>query len=181
MRLLIIYGTIEGQTRKICRFLKEEAEKLGHTADLAEATDEPYSPENHDAAILASSVHMSGYNSALLQYAHQNAGMLNKMPSAFVSVSLTAAFTENQDPESWDELQEITERFFEESHWKPQLVEYAAGALRYTHYSWFKKFIMRQIAKQTHHETNSSQDYEYTDYNQLRSFLKEFLEEAGKK
>lgn len=175
MRVLIIYGTIEGQTRKICRFLKEEAEKLGHTADLAEATDEPYSPENHDAAILASSVHMSGYNEALMQYIHQNAELLNKMPSAFVSVSLSAAFTEKQDPESWDELKEITQRFFAETHWKPDQVEYAAGALRYSQYSWFKKFIMRQIARQTHHETDDSHDYEYTDYDQLKGFLRDFL------
>jgi menaquinone-dependent protoporphyrinogen oxidase len=174
MKLLIVYGTTEGQTRKICQFLKEEAEKLHHTVDLCDATEHPFTPStNFDAIIIGASVHMHKYQSAIEHYVKDHLTMLNKIPSAFVSVSLTAA---SDDEVSWHELEAVTEDFLDHTGWKPGHVTQVAGALRYTKYDFFKKFIVRLIAKKAGRNTDTSQDYEYTDWNKVKGFLKKILE-----
>ena len=174
MRLLIVYGTTEGQTRKICQFLKEEAEKLHHTVDICDATDNPFSPStNFDAIIIAASVHMHKYQSAIHHYVKDHHEILNKIPSAFVSVSLTAA---SDDQESWQELEELTAEFLKHSGWQPRHVTQVAGALRYSKYDFFKKFIMRMIAKKESGDTDTSHDYEYTDWGEVKAFLHKVLD-----
>lgn len=174
MKLLIVYGTTEGQTRKICQFLKEEAEKLDHIAVLCDATEHPFMPStNFDAIIIASSVHLQKYQSSITHYVKDHHVILNKIPSAFMSVSLTAA---SDDQESWKELETLTAEFLNRTGWKPQQVAQIAGALRYSKYDFFKTFIMRMIAKKEGRPTDTTQDYEYTDWDEVRAFLDKVLE-----
>lgn len=161
MKLLIVYGTTEGQTRKICRFIKDETEKYGCQVDLFNAIDEPLFPTDYDKVIIAGSIHVGGYQTAVKHYVKEHHLELSKKPSAFISVSLTAA---GDDAESWKELNEITHKFLEETNWNPSDIVHAAGALKYSKYDFFKKMIMRMIAKQQGGGTDTSEDYEYTDW-----------------
>lgn len=168
MKLLIIYGTTEGQTRKICTYLREKAEASSHTVELHDASMNPLPPDNFDRVIVAASVHAQGYQGSVRYYIQDNYEALNRIQSAFLSVSLTAAA---DDEESWEELKELTEDFLEDCNWEPTYTEYVAGALLYTKYNFFKRFIMRLIAKNAGGETDTSQDYEYTDWNQVELLL----------
>jgi menaquinone-dependent protoporphyrinogen oxidase len=172
MKLMIVYGTVEGQTFKIAKYLQQQAEKLGHTVIMYNAIDNPVNAGAYDAVIVGSSIHVGGYNAAVKHFVKENIDALNTMPSAFVSVSLTAAGT---DEESWKDLEHITEKFLDEMHWKPALVEQVAGALLYTQYDFFKKFIMRMIAKKSGGSTDTGTDVEYTDWVKVNEFLNKFL------
>ncbi len=68
MKVLIIYGSTEGQTRKIAGYLKEEAVKLGHEVSLADATDNPPKPVGFDLVLIGASVHMHKYQTAVVHY-----------------------------------------------------------------------------------------------------------------
>jgi menaquinone-dependent protoporphyrinogen oxidase len=57
MNILLIYGTTEGQTRKIAEFIKPELEKAGHVVTLCDATNQPLGPEGFDAVFIAGSLH----------------------------------------------------------------------------------------------------------------------------
>lgn len=174
MRLLIVYGTTEGQTRKIANYLKEVAEKKGINVTLCDGTCEPEPPLFFNGVIVAGSLHMQRYQSSIEHYIKSYHEKLNAVPSAFLSVSLTAA---GDDTDSWAELKEITTSFLSSTQWKPQFVEYVAGALLYTQYDFFKKFIMRLIAKSAGGDTNTSGDYVYTDWKKLEEFLGKFVDE----
>jgi len=173
MKVLIIYGSTEGQTRKIASFLKEEAEKRGHQVTLSDATDNPPAlTAGYDLVLIGASVHAHKYQTAVSHYIKSNAGVLNKTRSGFFSVSLAAA---GDDTEDWKELNEITNALLEETGWKPAHIEQVAGALRYTQYDFFKKFIMRLIAKRHGRPADTSGDYEYTDWAKLKVFLEKML------
>ena len=174
MKLLIVYGTTEGQTRKIAEFLKAESEKQGVQAAICDTTCTQISPDGYDAVIICSSMHMHKYQTSINYYIKTHFSTLNDIHSAFCSVSLSAV-SKGYDEESYKELTDLTSKFLLDTGWKPQLVEYAAGALRYTEYDFFKKFIMRQIAQRSKGDTDTSHDHEYTNWDQLRSFLNEFL------
>ncbi len=52
MKVLIVYGTTEGQTRKIASFLKDETEKLGHQVTLTDSTNNPPLPVGYDVVLI---------------------------------------------------------------------------------------------------------------------------------
>lgn len=180
MKVLIIYGSTEGQTRKICHFLSDEAKNLQHEVLLDDATSGPTTPAGFDAVIIGASVHGGKYQTAVEHYVQTHCETLNRMRSIFISVSLTAA---SSDRESWQELEKTTSNFLEKTGWKPSHVEQVAGALRYSQYDFFKKFIMRLIAKHEGGDTDTSHDYEYTDWSRVKGILKQLPspETAGNK
>jgi menaquinone-dependent protoporphyrinogen oxidase len=171
--LLIVYSTTEGQTRKIAAFLRDVAEELDIDVSLYEASHVPLSPFTYDRVIITGSIHMNAYQSQLTHYIKEHARGLNKVPSMFISVSLTAA---DEDPEAWNELEKVTYDWLSESGWKPTRIYFAAGALRYTRYNYFKRYIMRQIARKTDKPINVDQDYEFTDWESLKDQFKQFIQ-----
>jgi menaquinone-dependent protoporphyrinogen oxidase len=172
MKVLIVYGTTEGQTRKIANFLKDDAEKAGHQVAIFDSTANPPSPAGYDVVLIGCSVHVAKYHNAIITYAKDNAGALNKMTSGFFSVSLAAA---GHDEESLKEMHTIADNFLKYTGWKPVDIEHIAGALLYTKYDFFKRFIMRMIAKRKGDDTNTSEDYEYTDWSKVKAFLNRML------
>ena len=93
MRLLIVYGTTEGQTRKIVRFVAEHVEAAGHVATVMDATDAQGGLDlsGYDAAIVAASVHVGRYQTSVQHLVSANIEALSALPTLFLSVSLAAA------------------------------------------------------------------------------------------
>lgn len=169
MKVMILYGTTEGQTRKIAQYMYEQCLQRHHQVSLWDATDQPPSVFDFDVIIICASIHTGRYQTGITHYILRNAEALNRRKAAFVSVSLTAAGT---DEEAWKELHHITDTFLEHVQWKPMVVEQVAGALRYTQYDFFKKLVLKMIAKKAGGSTDTSHDTEYTDWKQVDGILK---------
>ncbi len=175
MKILIIYGTIEGQTRKIARFMEEVLQDAGHKVAIANAIEEPPSPGAYDAVLVGSSIHMHKYNSAIVDYATRHATTLNGMPSAFFSVCMAVA---SDLEEEHREAEKIASDFLDQVGWQPMQVQQIAGALKYTQYDFFKRLIMKMIAKKEGGSTDTSRDHEYTDWEMVKKFVLEFSEKV---
>lgn len=169
MKLMIIYATIEGHTRNICKYLRNEAENMGYTVALFDASVMPPEPDDYDAVIIAGSVHRGKYQAAIKHYAEKYHKELNRKKSVLLSVSLSAAV---EDTELWNELKQHTEDFLLATGWEPTFIEHVAGALRYTEYDYLKRLIMRLISKRAGGDTDTSKDYEYTDWNQVKGIIR---------
>lgn len=175
-RLLIAYGTTEGHTRKIAEFAADIARRDGCEVVLIDSTAAPAVPgRDCDAAILAASVHEGKHQSAMTHFVNDNASWLNRVPSVFLSVSLGIAAA---DPRSKAEAEDNLRQFLAETGWQPVRTRCIAGALRYTRYSFFKRLVMRLIAQRNEGDTDTSRDYEYTDWEDLRRFIAAFLDEC---
>ena len=46
--------------------------------------------------------------------------------------------------------------------------------MRYTHYGWLKRLMMKRIVGKAGGSTDTTRDHEYTDWNDLRNFAREF-------
>jgi len=54
-----------------------------------------------------------------------------------------------------------------------------AGALRYTQYGFVKRHLIKKISKdKASADLDTSRDYEYTDWNDVRHFAEEFLQQG---
>ena len=59
MKILIVYGTVEGQTRKIARFMADILREKSHQVVISNAVENPPAPIDFDAVLIGSSIHMS--------------------------------------------------------------------------------------------------------------------------
>jgi menaquinone-dependent protoporphyrinogen oxidase len=175
--ILIVYGSTEGQTRKIAGRIAEMARGHGHEAVVVDsAASPPPMAGRYDAAIIAGSLHRERHQKGLAAYVRQNRGMLRRVPNAFVSVSLTAART---DAQAVAAAQACVDRFVRETEWQPRETWLTAGALAYSRYGPLKKWMMRRIAARNGAATDTSRDHEYTDWERLREQVEAFLEPLG--
>jgi menaquinone-dependent protoporphyrinogen oxidase len=176
-RTLILYATTHGQTRKVATALGEELSALGVTADVVRVDDHPaVRPEPYDAVIVAASVHVGGYQRPIRRWTHLHSAALSRMPSAFVTVCLAVLETR---PETRRELAAIRDRFLRRSGWQPTTTKYVAGAVRYTRYHPLVRWVMRRIVAKAGGGTDTTRDYEYTDWEDLRRWAGDFARAHG--
>ncbi len=173
MKILLLFATTEGQTKKIANAVDRQIQAAGHDVSLANATDsDTPDPGEFDAVILAASVHMGRYQTSLVHYVHDHVASLNNTPSAFLSVSLSAA---SDEPDERSEIEAIANRLFDETRWRPSFVHHAAGAFRFTEYDFFRRWAMKFIAMQKGEDVDIHEDREFTDWNALEGFVAEFI------
>ena len=93
------------------------------------------------------------------------------MPTAFVSVSLSAA---SQDADDVDGLARCVAEFEHRTRWTPREVHHAAGAFRFTQYDFLKRWALKCIAYRKGQPTDTSRDYELTGWDALGAFVERF-------
>lgn len=170
-RVLILYGTTEGHTRAVAEAMARGLTLGGVEADVVQAGTLDPSVKEYSALIVAASVHAGAYQKAVTRWVRAHAREFGRRPTAFVSVSLAVL---QSDPKVAAELDAIVQRFLDATGWKPAIIKHVAGALLYTRYNIFKRWIMRRIAAKAGGETDLSHDYDYTDWADVRAFAEEF-------
>src|SRR5215467_9239953 len=125
MRILIVYGSTEGHTRDLSAFAANALREDGQEVIVRDsaAKESPPDPSTYDLVFLAASLHVGRYQAALIEFARAHHELLNAMPSAFISVSLSAA---GENPDDWEGLQECVNRFLHETMWTPKAMHHAA-------------------------------------------------------
>ena len=144
MKLLLVYGTTEGQTRKIAQFVADHLTQRGHQTLLENAIDvkTAANPHGFDAVIIAASLHAGRYQSAVVHFVSKYLAAINARPNAFLSVSLAAATDDEDDALG---LERCVIDFSEQTGWSPQRIHHIAGAFRYTSYDFFKRWALKYI------------------------------------
>lgn len=171
-RVLILYGTTDGHTRSVAESLGRALQLGGHAVDVIEAARANPAAREYSAVIVAASLHAGGYQAAVEQWVREHARDLAARPTAFVSVCL--GILQRGDAAVMADLDAMVRRFGEKTGWQPGSVKFVAGALLYTRYNVFKRWIMRRIAAKAGGDTDTSRDYVYTDWADLRRFADEF-------
>jgi menaquinone-dependent protoporphyrinogen oxidase len=172
MKILILYATTEGQTRKVAEFVAQQFE--GDEVTLIDAVDAragDLDPGQFEAAILAASIHAGQYQHSISTFARDHNAKLNLLPSLFISVSLSAA---GDDPDDLEGIADCAEKFKASTGWRRAEVLQVAGAFRFTKYDFFKSWVMRLIAKQKRVKVNPHEDLEFTDWSTLAREINAF-------
>ena len=174
-RILVCYGSSEGQTAAIAESIGDILEDHGHDPIVISTKRPPenISLRNYDGVIVGASVHRGYHQEHASAFVQRHVDRLNSLPSAFFSVSLTAA---KPVPEASFEAEQYVEEFLEDTGWYPERTHVVAGALKYSEYGLLTRLIMRRIAKKQGMETDTTRDYHYTDWEDVEQFTLEFEE-----
>ncbi len=173
MKILIVYGTTEGQTRKIAEWAARHIRERGHEAELRDSADvaSGLNLERFDAFIVAASVHHEYHQATVRDFVTAHRQALEAKPSAFISVSLSAVL-EGAQPEA----KKYAETFLAATGWHPARMLLLGGALRLTEYDYFQEQIVRFIVmKGGGPQAVGHDDREFTDWSALAAFLDGFL------
>lgn len=180
-KILILYASRYGQTEKISRYAAERLRDQGHSVDLWNAlTKESYRIEEYDGILIGGGVYARGYPRKFKKKVHAFHEILKSKKTAFFSVCLGVL---ESDP--WVQSQEksIVQKFFHSVEWWPEQWTIFSGAITYNKYSWFTKLFMKRIADKAGYETETSRDYEYTNWRDVQSFVdsysKRFIVKEG--
>ena len=176
-KFLIIYGTKEGQTAKIAERLGEMIRQRGHEVDVANARRYPsdLSLDAYKGIIVGSPVHAGRYSPSAGKFIRRYKTQLENRPSAFFSVSLSDV-GDNEAQRAF--LNTRIQKFFNQTGWHPSLIGRFAGCLAYTRYGFCTRILMQCMSKSMGHPSDSSRDYEYTDWDKVAKFGDEFLNQA---
>lgn len=166
--VLIIYGSTHGHTEKIAARVAQALRDDGAVPVVLEAVAASVvDPSDYDAVIVGASIHMSHHQREVVDWAKHHAITLSDMPSAFFSVCLSAA---DDTDESREATRKYVDDFMDETGWMPRETATFAGALQYLEYNFATRLLIRLMMKRTGRPTDTSQDYDYTDWDAVEQF-----------
>jgi menaquinone-dependent protoporphyrinogen oxidase len=169
MTVLILYATTEGQTRKIAGRAGDHLKLRGKEVEVIQISGaNGLDLSRFERVILMASVHAGRYQPEFLAYVTLHKVQMDKVPNAFLSVSLSAAST---DPEDLEGIAACVAKMTTETEWSPEIVVHVAGAFRFAQYDFLKSWAMRWIAAKRDPTASTKADTEYTDWEALYGFL----------
>ncbi|HEY1334920.1 MAG TPA: flavodoxin domain-containing protein, partial [Myxococcaceae bacterium] len=156
-------------------------EAKGHRVQLRDVdrTSRALDLRRYEAIFVGSPIRVGTYLPSVVRFVQAQREALERVPSAFFSVSLAVAPRKGErKTDGRAETMRAVEKFTRKTGWSPRRVELMAGALPYSKYNFLTRFVMRRISAAAGGDTDTSRDYEYTDWNAVDRFASEFVDEA---
>ena len=166
-RILIVYSTTDGHTRRICERLQRIAEGQGHRVTLAdlEAGASP-EPDRYDKVVIGARIRHGRHSPRVAEFVDRHRNVLEAKPSAFFSVNIVARKPEKSRPES----NPYVRKFLRQVSWRPTEAAVFAGKLDYPRYDFWDRAIIRFIMWLTRGPTDPNTVVEFTDWQQVDAF-----------
>lgn len=173
-RVLLLYATTEGQTALIAERIARTLREQGHGVELMQAEPEQPDPDPaaYDGVVVGASIHYGHHPAYLRKLIGRQRDALAARPCAFFSVSLSAGGP-NPKPAA---AQRYLDKFMRKTGWRPQMTASFAGALKYSLYGPIKRRVMIVFVGLGGGNTDTSQDYEYTDWDAVERFARAYAQ-----
>jgi menaquinone-dependent protoporphyrinogen oxidase len=160
----VFFATNEGQTRRIAKRVASVLHDLGFDSrafDIAEPDASAIDWRQVRGAVVGASIHAGKHQKVAARFVRRHATELTSVPSAFFSVSLSAASTNATEVEA---ALNLAKAFPPACGWTPVRIDSVAGRLAYQEYGFFIRWVMKRIAKKEGAPTDTSRDYELTNW-----------------
>jgi menaquinone-dependent protoporphyrinogen oxidase len=179
MKAGIFYATREGQGKRVAEHIAERLRTLRFDVDVRDVRDSPESIDTlpYELAFLVASVHVGHHEREIIRFVKAHRLDLARVDASFLSLTLSEAGAEDlaAPPEKREaaaaDARRMIEVFVEETRWRPAHALPVAGALTYSKYNFLIKLIMKLIARRAGGPTDTSRDYEFTDWAAVDRFV----------
>jgi menaquinone-dependent protoporphyrinogen oxidase len=163
----VFFATSEGQTRRIAERLAAVLHRCGFVSraiDIASPDAARVDWTRVQGALVGASLHVGKHQKAADRFVRAHASDLNVVPSGFFSVSLSAA---SRNQKEVDAAESLARAFPVARGWTPATIASVAGRLSYREYGFFIRWVIKQIARKEGAPTDTSRDYELTNWTQV--------------
>lgn len=166
-KIIILYFSVDGQTKKISSYLQEKLIHSGNTVVISSLQESNHlALASFDKIVLAASIRYGNYNKLFYQFVARNKTLLESKPNAFITVNVTARKPGKDVPKTNPYVQ----KFLKKSSWQPQKMAIFAGRIHYAKYSLFDRTMIKFIMKLTKGPTAPNTNVEFTDWDKVDSF-----------
>ena len=162
---LLIYSTVDGQTEAICRRMASCAKNT--SVDVMSISN-VRNLDDYKTIIIGASIRYGKYRNEVYNFINENSLLLESKKNAFFSVNVVARKPEKNTPDT----NPYVIKFLEKINWKPKNIEVFAGKIDYPKYKFIDKYAIKFIMWVTKGPTDTSQSYEFTDWNKVEAFAK---------
>jgi menaquinone-dependent protoporphyrinogen oxidase len=169
----VLFATGEGQTRKIARRIASVLHDLGLDSCAIDVTGPNASDIDWThvrGAVVGASIHVGKHQKAAERFVRAHAAALSGVPSAFFSVSLSAASKNATEVEA---AAHLAAKFPAACGWSPVRIASVAGRLAYREYGFFIRWVMKRIAKKEGGPTDTSRDHELTNWEEVDALARD--------
>ncbi len=171
---LMVYSSTDGHTKNICKRIinfSDDVDKV-KIVSLEEATNLDIS--GFTKIIIGASIRYGKHSNQLYKFIKSNKEILDKKESIFFSVNVVARKPEKNTPDT----NPYVRKFLKISKWNPNKIAVFAGKVDYPKYSFFDRYIIKLIMFITKGPTDTSQSYEFTDWEKVDIFAKELWQNS---
>ena len=166
-KIIIIYSTTDGHTKKICSHLTQAVEEHGNQVTLVSINDEKaIELESFDKIVIGASIRYGKHSTKVYEFVKRNSQVLENKSSAFFSVNVVARKPERNRPETNPYLI----KFLKQITWKPKRLAVFAGKIDYQKYTYWDRSMIRLIMWMTKGPTDPKANIEFTNWNQVNEF-----------
>ena len=165
-KTVIIYSSVDGQTLKICKKIKEVFDQHKQSVELVSIGDFMGEVTDYDRLVLGASIRYGVHDKKVIDFINDNKKELDSIKTSFFSVNLVARKPEKCKPDT----NPYVIKFFKSIDWTPTLVEVFAGMLDYQKYPFFDRIMIQLIMWMTKGPTNSDAKIEYTNWDRVDDF-----------
>jgi menaquinone-dependent protoporphyrinogen oxidase len=166
-KILILYSSTDGHTRKICNRLQQVIEQQAHQVTLVSVRDEPHVDlQPFDKIVIGASIRYGKHSPLVVDFINNNERFLDSKSSAFFSVNIVARKPEKNQPETNPYMR----KFLKQISWHPRQLAVFAGKIDYPRYSFFDRLMIRLIMFITNGPTDPKAVVEFTDWQQVEAF-----------
>lgn len=138
--ILVVYGTKTGCTQGIAEQIGTTLAEAGAQVDVKPVGEAP-DPAGYDAVVVGSGVRAGSWHSSVKSWVSSNAGILQRIPTAFFTACLTMA----AEPEKADEVRAYTDALIEETDVRPVALGLFAGMNEPKRFSLPERLIMKAM------------------------------------
>lgn len=185
--VVVLYATREGHTRLVAEYVAKAIQCLPLPVTVLDVNKLPgdFSLANYAAAVLAASVHGGKHEPEIVNFVRRHRADLDRMRTAFVSVSLSQAGAQDQRATfesraaAAADVKRMIDVFVAATQWHPNLIQPVAGALMYRRYNFLIRLIMKRIARRAGASTDTSRDHVFTRWNDLDDLVAKLLNQRA--
>ena len=170
MKILVLHDSFDGQTRRIAERMAGVLREAGHVTAVQSASAAKVMIPPCDAVIVGAAVRYGHHSRDVERMVRGHRPFIEARPNAFFSVCLSAG----GPGANLAEARRYVEDFRRSTDWNPMQAASLAGALLYSRYNFLLRLVMRFIAGRVGKPTDTSRDYEYTEWAAVERFAREF-------
>jgi len=167
-KLLILYSTVDGHTKKICEYINKKLKnkRIISISSLEESVK--FNLEQFDEIVIGASVRYGYHRKNVYEFIRNNKSILNDKRTVFFSLNLTARKSEKNTADT----NPYVYKFLKKINWEPTIKDVFAGRLDYPNLDTLNKLAILFIMVITNGPKDTSKTYELTDWKRVDILIK---------
>ena len=169
----VFYSTVDGHTRRIAECVSETLREEALTSnplEIGSPAAEHFDWSRARGVFVGAPIHFGKHPRSTAQFVERHLQALTERSSGFFSVSLGCGFGTAPEVEA---ARAQSRAFLKDAGWRPDLNACFGGMLAYRRYRFFKRLMMRRLARKAGGPTDTSRNYDFTDWRDVQALARE--------